>query len=79
METGGIDPARLMDVMRRQGRMGDAASARDLVRAIEDMISESLIVARQQGAGKVRLLKEADGSVVAHVAEDGGADARLVP
>ena len=84
VETGGIDATLLMDVMRRQSRMGDAASARDLVRSIEDMISESLIVARQQGANMVRLVKEDDGAVVAKVAdnrtdEGDGIHARLIP
>ncbi|GBQ95876.1 Clp protease ATP-binding subunit ClpA [Acetobacter nitrogenifigens DSM 23921 = NBRC 105050] len=69
VETGGIDPALLIDVMRRQSRMGDAASARDLVRSIEDMISESLIVARQQGAKMVRIVKEDEG-VTAQIAAD---------
>ncbi|MFT9258470.1 MAG: AAA family ATPase [Acetobacter sp.] len=68
VDAGGIDAALLIDVMRRQSRMGDAASARDLVRSIEDMISESLIIARQQGASMVRLVKEDDGSVSAKVA-----------
>ncbi|MCP1242339.1 AAA domain-containing protein [Acetobacter lambici] len=81
VETSGIDASLLLDVMRRQSRMGDAASARDLVRSIEDMISESLIVARQQGASMVRLVKEDDGTVVAKVADnrDDGLHARLTP
>ncbi|MFT9418655.1 AAA family ATPase [Acetobacter sp.] len=81
VETSGIDASLLVDVMRRQSRMGDAASARDLVRSIEDMISESLIIARQQGATMVRLVKEDDGTVVAKVADnrDDGLHARLTP
>lgn len=81
VETSGIDASLLLDVMRRQSRMGDAASARDLVRSIEDMISESLIIARQQGATMVRLVKEDDGTVVAKVADnrDDGLHARLTP
>ncbi|MFT8560158.1 MAG: AAA family ATPase [Acetobacter sp.] len=81
VENSGIDASLLVDVMRRQSRMGDAASARDLVRSIEDMISESLIIARQQGATMVRLVKEDDGTVVAKVADnrDDGLHARLTP
>lgn len=84
VETGGIDAGLLIDVMRRQSRMGDAASARDLVRSIEDMISESLIVARQQGAEMVRIVREEDGSINAKIAdgtpENGDAiHARLTP
>ncbi|MCX2561446.1 AAA family ATPase [Acetobacter farinalis] len=84
VETGGIDAGLLVDVMRRQSRMGDAASARDLVRSIEDMISESLIVARQQGAEMVRIVRDEDGTISAKIA-DGTPDngdaihARLTP
>ncbi|GBQ09693.1 MULTISPECIES: AAA family ATPase [Acetobacter] len=84
VETGGIDAGLLIDVMRRQSRMGDSASARDLVRSIEDMISESLIVARQQGAEMVRIVREDDGTITAKIA-DGTPDngdaihARLTP
>lgn len=69
--------------MRRQSRMGDGASARDLVRSIEDMISESLIVARQQGASMIRIIKDDDGTITAKVADAGGSSdsmhARLTP
>ncbi|MFE8871659.1 AAA family ATPase [Acetobacter persici] len=84
VETGGIDAGLLMDVMRRQSRMGDSASARDLVRSIEDMISESLIIARQQGAEMVRIVRDDDGTITAKIA-DGTPDngdaihARLTP
>ncbi|AHI26944.1 AAA family ATPase [Komagataeibacter swingsii] len=68
VETGGIDPALLFEVMRRQDRMGPAASARDLARSIEDMISDSLITARQQGAKLVRVVSSEEG-VVAEIAD----------
>lgn len=82
VETGGIDAALLMDIMRRMSRMGDGASARDLARGVEDMISESLIVARQQGASMVRLVKEEDGTVAAKTAGSSRSDSfspRLSP
>ncbi|MFT8585999.1 AAA family ATPase [Acetobacter papayae] len=82
VETGGIDAALLMDIMRRMSRMGDAASARDLARGVEDMISESLIIARQQGASMVRLVKEEDGTVAAKAAGGSRSDSlspRLTP
>ncbi|GAN54576.1 chaperone clpB [Tanticharoenia sakaeratensis NBRC 103193] len=69
VEPGGIDPALLFTVMQRQSRLGTGASARDLVRSIEDMISESLIVARQQGARMVRVVSGEHG-VVAEIASD---------
>ncbi|MCQ8277929.1 AAA family ATPase [Acetobacteraceae bacterium KSS8] len=55
--AGGIDPALLFDVMQKQDRLGQGASARDLVRSIEEMVSDGLIEARQQGAKRVVLEK----------------------
>lgn len=69
VETGGIDPALLFQVMVKQKNLGTGASARDLVRSIEDMVSESLIIARQQGAKTVRLTAGDDG-VVAEISKD---------
>ena len=62
--TGGIDPALLLEVMQKQDRLGDAASARDLVRSIEEIISDGLIEARQRGARCVRLDKGETGVIV---------------
>ncbi len=61
--VGGIDPALLFEVMQKQDRLGQGASARDLVRSIEEMVSDGLIEARQQGARRVRLEKGHDGIV----------------
>ena len=61
--AGGIDPALLFEVMQKQDRLGQGASARDLVRSIEEMVSDGLIEARQQGARRVRLEKGEDGIV----------------
>ncbi len=69
VETGGIDPALLFQVMVKQKNLGTGASARDLVRSIEDMVSESLIIARQQGAKTVRLTA-GDNGVVAEISKD---------
>ncbi|OAJ68133.1 Clp protease ATP-binding subunit ClpA [Gluconobacter cerinus] len=69
VETGGIDPALLFQVMVKQKNLGTGASARDLVRSIEDMVSESLIIARQQGAKTVRLTAGDEG-VVAEISKD---------
>ncbi len=55
--AGGIDPALLFELMQRQDRLGQGASARDLVRSIEEMVSDGLIEARQQGARRIRLEK----------------------
>ncbi len=61
--TGGIDPALLVEVMQKQDRLGPGASARDLVRSIEEMVSDGLIEARQNGARCVRLEKGEHGVV----------------
>ena len=61
VEQGGIDPALLFAVMQRQDRLGAAASARDLTRSVEDMISDSLIEARQAGGKQVRIVSRPDG------------------
>ena len=60
---GGIDPHLLLDVMQKQDRLGQGASARDLVRSIEEMVSDGLIEAHQQGARCVSLEKGPDGIV----------------
>ena len=66
--AGGIDPHLLLDVMQKQDRLGEGASARDLVRSIEEMVSDGLIEARQKGAHCVRLEKGEDG-IVTRVAD----------
>lgn len=60
----GIDPEVLFDMIRRQGRLGSGASSRDLVRAIEESIGDSLIDAKQRGNTRV-ILESVDGSVIA--------------
>ncbi len=64
VETGGIDPGLLFAVMQRQERLGASASARDLMRSIEDMISDSLITAKEAGAKQVRVVGGTDGTPV---------------
>lgn len=56
VEDGGIDPQILIDLMERQRRHGTTASARDLVRAIEEAIADSLIEAKQRGVMKIGLV-----------------------
>jgi len=78
--SGGIDPALLFEVMQKQDRLGQGASARDLVRSIEEMISDGLIEARQQGAKCVRLEK-IEGGVATRIADMklGAGASRAVP
>ena len=75
--AGGIDPHLLLDVMQKQDRLGQGASARDLVRSIEEMVSDGLIEARQKGAHCVKLEKGADG-IITRIA-DMRAPGRAVP
>jgi ATP-dependent Clp protease ATP-binding subunit ClpA len=58
---GGIDPQVLFDLMNRQKKLGAGASSRDLTRAIEESIADSLITAKQKGAKAVALIQDEDG------------------
>jgi ATP-dependent Clp protease ATP-binding subunit ClpA len=51
----GIDPDVLLELMRRQSRLGDSASSRDLLRSVEDAIADTLIDAKQRGLTQVVL------------------------
>lgn len=65
---GGIDPDILLDLLERQRRLGQGASARDLVRAIEDTLADSLIEAKRNGVTCVSLVVR-NGQVAALPAE----------
>ena len=60
----GIDPQIIIDLMERYKRMGRAASSRDLVRALEESIADSLIQAKERGYDTIELKRE-DGKVKA--------------
>jgi ATP-dependent Clp protease ATP-binding subunit ClpA len=60
---GGIDPQVLLDLMSRQKKMGVSASSRDLTRAIEESVADSLIAAKEKGASAVSLVHGASGVV----------------
>jgi ATP-dependent Clp protease ATP-binding subunit ClpA len=55
VESAGIDPKILLELIKRHKKLGDAASARDLMRDVEESIADSLIDAKQRGAKSVRL------------------------
>lgn len=65
---GGIDPQVLLDLMNRQKKMGVSASSRDLTRAIEESIADSLIRAKEKGATAVSLI-QGDNGVEAEAAD----------
>lgn len=56
----GIEVGVLYDLIRRQEKLGSVASSRDLVRAIEERIADSLIAARQAKLKRVRLVVQED-------------------
>jgi hypothetical protein len=66
ISVGGINPQILLDLVERQRKLGHAASARDLVRGIEEAIVDSLIEAKRKGAKRVSLA-EHDGKVSAEI------------
>jgi ATP-dependent Clp protease ATP-binding subunit ClpA len=57
---GGIDAGLLFDIMRRQGKLGATASSRDLMRAIEETISDSLIEVKQRKIHRIALVSGGD-------------------
>ncbi len=52
---GGIEPQIIIELMRRYRKLGTIGSSRDLVRAIEESIADSLIQARQKGFNAIEL------------------------
>jgi ATP-dependent Clp protease ATP-binding subunit ClpA len=52
---GGIDPELLFDMLKRQSRLGSDASSRDLVRAAEEAIADTLIDVKNQGHQRIVL------------------------
>lgn len=52
---GGIDAEIIIQLMQRFKKMGSQASSRDLVRAVEESIADSLIQARQLGFDAIAL------------------------
>jgi ATP-dependent Clp protease ATP-binding subunit ClpA len=55
ISASGINSQILLDLVDRQRKLGLAASARDLVRGIEETIADSLIDAKRKGAKRVSL------------------------
>jgi ATP-dependent Clp protease ATP-binding subunit ClpA len=56
IKAGGIAPEVLLDMMHSQQKRGAGASTRDLVRAVEESIADSLIDAKQKGFSRVSLV-----------------------
>jgi ATP-dependent Clp protease ATP-binding subunit ClpA len=66
ISEGGIDPDILLDMMRRQKKLGPAASIRDIVRAAEESIADTLIAAKQRGYTRVTVAAQG-GSIIARI------------
>lgn len=56
--SGGIDPEIIIQLMQRFKKVGTASSSRDLVRAVEESIADSLIQAKQSGFDAIELKSE---------------------
>lgn len=61
---GGIEPQIIIDLMKKHSKLGTGGSSRDLVRAIEETIADSLIQAKQSGYQAIELTGD-DGSISA--------------
>jgi ATP-dependent Clp protease ATP-binding subunit ClpA len=61
----GIDPKILLMLMGRLQKMGRAGSSRDLVRAIEEKLADSLIEAKRNGFTQISLVLNDSNTVVA--------------
>ncbi len=62
----GIAPDIIVELMKRYRKLGVNASSRDLVRAMEEKIAESLIQAKQKGYDAIELYQE-EGTVRARM------------
>ena len=62
----GIAPEIIVELMQRYRKLGVNASSRDLVRAMEEKIAESLIQAKQKGYDAIELYQE-EGTVRARM------------
>lgn len=63
----GIDPQIILTLMARHKKLGKHGSSRDLVRAIEEELADSLIDAKKKGATRIELSVTPDRRVVARV------------
>jgi ATP-dependent Clp protease ATP-binding subunit ClpA len=56
----GIDPQVLLNLLQRQARVDSGASSRDIVRAAEESIADTLIEAKQKGCTRIALAVSGD-------------------
>jgi ATP-dependent Clp protease ATP-binding subunit ClpA len=65
VESQGIAPEVILTLMKRYQKQGHNVSSRDLVRAIEEQLADSLIQAKQSNYKRIRLMQNDDGRIVA--------------
>ncbi len=66
----GIDPEIILSLMDRFKKQGKGSSSRDLVRAVEEQIADSLIEAKKQEIESIELIRTADGKIVAQAIQN---------
>lgn len=64
VDDQGIDPKILLTLMGRMQKIGKTGSSRDLVRAIEEKLADSLIEAKRNGYTKISLTTNENNGVV---------------
>ena len=67
---GGIDPQILLSSVIRYEKLGNSVTVRDIVRAIENDLSDGIIEAKRSGASTIAL-REESGRVYADVMDYG--------
>lgn len=65
VEDQGIDPKIVLMLIARHKKLGRSASSRDLVRAIEEQIADSLIEAKRRGFEQISLVQNGEQGIVA--------------
>ncbi|QCE34098.1 ATP-dependent Clp protease ATP-binding subunit [Acetobacteraceae bacterium] len=63
VEKESVDPELIFQTLSKEPHFDNTSSPRDLARLVEDMIGESLILARQTGARKIRLEQGTEGII----------------
>jgi dihydropteroate synthase len=61
----GIDPEIILILMARYRKLGKNSSSRDLVRAIEEQLADSLVDAKKHGVKKIELVLDQEQRVIA--------------
>lgn len=61
----GLDPNIILHLMQRYKKLGQASSSRDLVRAIEENMADSLIEAKKKGITEISLLFDDNNKIIA--------------